>query len=451
MSSEYSNIEKMFSDKLKDMEVMPSEHVWENIKKNKRKGGFFFIRNYSKYAAALLLLLGSFATIYYLNTNNIDDKNTNTLPIVANESSNDQSIKDTKSNKLNTNVVENSASTNDENSLSTDITVESKNSYAAKNNTPRKNSSVSKKGNFNSSENNSIEPNSINSSSETNEFLSLNILSRSYLKLKYLIYPNLSPFVYSSKLLKKRYLNKNINPKYDDKTQSKFSIEILGGPSYASRRLSGAGSELRNESEKATMSLQTAIKVNYNFKPSWSLQTGVILENRNEKISFERSELQDKLLVTPKQVVVYHPVLPPKIITIQDSQFVQQKVDYNFNTTNKYVTISIPLVLGYNFGLGKFEYRISAGALMNLNSIGHASVLERSGDEIILVPYKESTSLKSSVYSAVALRAPLSPTCKALLELSYYNNLSNRLSSESLMKQFNYGFNLSAGISFDLK
>lgn len=440
MSSEFKDIEHLFSDKLQNFEVTPPESVWNNIKQKKRKGILFYFNNNLKVAALLLLISTAIGGIVWFNSPDdqkiITSQNSKKVngnvkaeqPITSPDNSNENLTNTEDLTKNNTASVKSSnASTS-----STVTQVATKKSITKGKTSPNRN--------LNKEEN--VAPATLDA---------IEIATIRTIQLKYLIYPSLMQFVYSNKRIgKKPYASK---PKEDPDPvlTSRYSMEILGGPSYATKRLSGDDYLLRKESEIATMSIQTGLKLNYHFNPKFNIQTGVIIENRNEKIKFTHTEIQQKLTQTPKQVTVYHPVLPPKTITIIDSTYTDEAIDVNFNLTNKYTTISLPLVFGYRFALGKAQYRFSAGTIVNVHSSNAASVLARSGNEIILTPYKENSKIKASVYSAIALQLPMSQTCNFITELSYYNNLSNRLKSESNLKQVNYGFNLSIGASFDLK
>ena len=269
------------------------------------------------------------------------------------------------------------------------------------------------------------------------------------MKLRYLIYPSLMQYVYTTKRIPKKYLT----VKKDNDIEGfgyKYSFEIVGGPSYAFRMVSGDGASLRNESENANLTLQTGVKVNYHINPRWSVQTGLIGENRNEKIKYNRTEIQDKLTETRHQVTIFHPVLPHRTITVIDSVYSKENATYKFNSTNKYTNLSIPVVVGYNFSLGKLQYRVSAGSLFTVFSKNTATNLVRNGNTIDMVTYKESPKIKTSVYSAIALNYPLNPNCIAIIELSYYTNITNRLGSDAVFRQRNYGINLSVGAQFKI-
>lgn len=446
MSSEYKNIEHLFADKLQNMEVKPSDHVWQNIKTKKRRKGMFFFSKQIRIAAALVFLTGTLAAIWLSNQKDPvfqNEQDSKELIVKSPENNFVDGKTEENSNHPNSVVSESGSSVQIEN---TDVN--NKNLAASKQSSGKIKSGNSAKSQTGKT---SLVPSNKESTAKQFDNILLNSVDR--LKLKYLIYPQLPQFVYSNKKIKQRKYTKQdvkINNR-PEKELNKYSVEIKGGFTYATRKLSGEGSDLRNESENPALSVHTALKLNYRFNHQWSLQTGLISENRNEKVTYNQSELRKKLNVTQKQVVVYHPVLPPKTILVNDSSYVDEKVDYNFNRNNKYTTISMPLVLGYDFHLGKMNYRFVAGPMLNLHTSSSAKVLERSGNEILLVGYKENSSLKASIYTAMAMKFALSPTCNFLTEISYYRNLANRMTTESPIKQFNQGLNLSMGVSFDLR
>ena len=433
MNSEFNDMERMFADGLRNYEVTPPAHIWSNIQKRKRKGLFYY--NWKVASALLLLCLTGGATYYFTHENNKADQ----IEISAKLSTGKSPEKFDISNSEKPIIA---ADNSEKVKISKEPTIITSISKTKGEKVKKQTSKV---------ENDNSDIPVEEYSKYNTEDMIINIESKERIHLKYLIYPSLTRYVYSSKKLFTKEYKQKVKDKEDKKMTYKYSIELpLVGASYSFRKLSGAGDELRSESENAVLSLQTGIKLNYHFNPTWSVQTGLTLENRNEKLKYNRTEIQTILSETPRQVIVYHPVLPPRIITVIDSTYTDKNVEYKFNSINKYYTLNIPLVLGYNFTLGKLQYRFSAGPLFNIYSISRANNLARIGNEIVLVPYKESPKIKTSVYSAVAMQYPINNHYNLFTEISYYANLSNRLNSDAIIQQRNFGINLSGGIKFNL-
>lgn len=438
MSSEFNDMERMFQEGLQNYEVIPPAHVWSNIQKRKRRGLIFYKW---KIASILLLLCIAGTSAYYFANS---DEN-NGAGIITQQTTNNTGSEIVQS-ETNSNIVadENSAQEENVNNSSSNSVSEANNQVSKIRNSSRNQTSTGIKDDKESKEVKSEEI----SNFDTKDLL-VEITSKDKISFRYVIYPSLMQFIYTTKKLGKKYITPE-REEDKEKLGFKYSIEIIGGPAYAYRKLSGEGDILRNESEKAAMCTQTGLKINYHFNPTWSLQSGIMLENRHENISYDRTEIQDKLTVSTHQVTVVHPVLPPRTIFVTDSVYTKENVNYKFSSTNKYTTFNIPIVVGYTFGLGKMQYRISAGSLFNIYSINTASNLVRNGDKIEMAPYKESSKIKTSVYGGISLQYPLNQNCLAITEFSCYKNMSNRMNNESPLNQKNYGFSLNFGARFNI-
>ncbi len=69
---------------------------------------------------------------------------------------------------------------------------------------------------------------------------------------------------------------------------------------------------------------------------------------------------------------------------------------------------------------------------------------------MVLESYKEKSGIKTSYYGALGMFFPVNQNLSFITELSYYRNTANRLTSESSIKQINYGLNFSGGIKFNI-
>lgn len=436
MNSEFKDIEQLFNENLKNYEEMPPEHVWANIQRKQRRGIFYFMNGYLK-SAGVLILLGVIALLSYHWFG--QDQPLKEVTETATVTQGSNTHPDRYDTKLETpdNPIMNGDVVSTPGAISQQSASKIK---RIKNTYSTGNPAVPKRLNLNE-----------NPAQSAEDYVLPNALAPKNTHFRYLIYPSLTPFVYVYRKHSRtapNHKDKSFDP---EPLENRFSMEILGGPSYSSKTLSGEGSELRASSEKAALSLQTAIRLNYHLNRAFMVQSGVIVENRNERVNQTHEVTKDVLVQTPRQVTIHHPVLPPRTITIIDSSYQQTTETKHFHSGNKYTSISIPLVLGYRFALGKAQYRIAAGPLFNVHSIQSANVLTKAGNEVVLTPYRENTRVKTSVYGSASLLIPVSPTLSALIDVSGYRNLSNRLTGETAVKQRNFGLNLSVGAAFELK
>ncbi|MCC6722502.1 MAG: hypothetical protein IT243_09900 [Bacteroidia bacterium] len=438
------DIEKILAEGAQNFEEIPSEQVWLNIKKGKNSK-FIFLFNYHKWRIAstiALLAIVSIVVYYFLNTkdqqsvvkeNSIENKSF--IPLQKNSiPENEDLIIDNKNTGIE-NAEENISNNSNNNNKS-----------------GKQSEKILKKNIAKSTERNDKEI--ISGNENYNSDFKIEIIeihSKLNPTIKYIDNIVFEKYTPVSKKFKKNYIkNKEKEQQKYKNSKGTYSLEIGGGPSYLYRKLSGGNYLLRNESEKPLISFQTNFKVNYHINNSFSIQSGLIVETRNEKLNYNHAELRKKLTQTPKIVTVYHPILPPKNITVIDSTYTNETVKYDFENINKYTSFNIPLILGYNFGNSKQQYRISAGTLVNIFSSNNAKIIEKSGHETVLTSYKEPHKINPSIYSAVAYSKIINNHYSLVFELSYYKNLFNRFDSESITKQINSGINFTSAIKYNI-
>lgn len=436
-----NDINKILEQGAKNIEVMPPEQVWQNIKKGKNSRYVFFIRYYKWRIASLITLFALFTSGLYFVLNS---KNTNKTLSTSNIENSDNNISQKFAMPDNSNSVDmNGETTENENA---DLNAENKNKkiYSHKNdfNSGKKSSEIS----INVNEDNKSDKNTEN----IRKYDILNFNKRLIRMFKYSIFPKFEEYK-TVKLKSNKTFAKN-REKENEKKHRKgtYSLEFGGGPSYIYRNLSGGNYLLRNESEKPMISFQTNIKFNYHINNAFSIQTGLIIETRNEKLNYNHTELRKKLVQTPRTVTVYHPILPPKNVTIIDSSYSKEEVKYDFENINKYTSFNLPILFAYNFGNAKQQYRIAAGTLLNIYSSNNAKIIERNGNETILTTYKEPAKINPSIYSAIAYNKIISTHYSVVFELSYYKNILNRFSSENQIVQRNAGFNFATALKYNI-
>ena len=97
-----------------------------------------------------------------------------------------------------------------------------------------------------------------------------------------------------------------------------------------------------------------------------------------------------------------------------------------------------------------YLHLIPEGIIVNQGTGERLYIVHNEGNDINLVKYQESAKIKTSIYSAIALQYPLNPNCIAITEISYYTNISNRLNNDAIVRQRNFGINLSVGARYNL-
>ena len=436
-----NDINKILEQGAKNIEVTPPEQVWQNIKKSKNSRYVFFIRYYKWRIASLIALLALFTSGLYFVLNS---KNTNKSLSTGKTENTDINISNDFAMPENTNSEDLNNKTNEkENS---DLIVDSKFNKHSSNKNTRKSSKKSTENLISLNEDTKSEENIVNISKYDVFSFNIKLLQM----FKYSIYPKFEEYKPVSQKPNKTFAKNREKENERKLGKGSYSLEFGGGPSYIYRTLSGGNYLLRNESEKPMISFQTNIKFNYHINNAFSIQTGLIIETRNEKLNYNHTELVENLIETPRIVTVYHPILPPKNITIIDSMYSKQEVKYDFENINKYTSFNLPILFAYNFGNVKQQYRFAAGTLLNIYSSNNAKIIERKGNETVLATYKEPNKINPSIYSAIAYNKIINTQYSIVFEFSYYKNFLNRLSNENQTIQRNAGFNFTTALKYNI-
>jgi hypothetical protein len=226
-------MDRIFAEGLQNYEVTPPAHIWKNIQNQKRKALFLYRL---KMASVILLLMISGGAYFMFSHYNI------TQPKI-------KSVNTTEKAYKNLDLTENK---NTEPIMIEQKSVKLKPTYSQAINQSQK---INRKAYKNSASqktvHNNINVDNIVMTPMDNEF---NLIAKNKIKLRYLIYPSLTQYVYTTKRFKPKYIKVN-DKKEVEKLNHHFSIEIGGGPSYAFRKLSGDENGLRNESESSLISL----------------------------------------------------------------------------------------------------------------------------------------------------------------------------------------------------
>ena len=130
---------------------------------------------------------------------------------------------------------------------------------------------------------------------------------------------------------------------------SRWSIETSAAAGVGSRDIKGEQQyvALRDMTESSMLSNSWSVNGIYQFNPKWNVQSGINLINRKENFEYTS---EDKTVYTErtetKTETVIHPVLGEiereYTLTVKDSQTIAGTAT---NHTNRYRTVSIPIVL----------------------------------------------------------------------------------------------------------
>lgn len=342
---DFKNIDRLFQENLKDLEVFPPNKAWSNIEKRlvrspKRRRTPFFIKIAS--VAAILIFFFSIGTIYFLPENNLTK---NFLP---------------ERFKSNT-VKENNDSINNSNTTKNISTDKSSNSEVKL--TDEKNVSII---------------------SNTTKTVAENNTEETSLKKKY---------------SKNQYLTDAVNlplPKSSDKeipkkeiTTNKFTVSTIFAPIYfnSSGEGSGIASQFKDSPTSGSSSFSYGVKVAYQINNKFSVQSGINLislgyTTNNIYVTQGVAVIGlSSLSSTPNELLGSKESISS---TKENTLSIQEETLGSLNQVFGY--IEIPVEVKYNLADGKF----------GVNLVGGFSTLLLNNDEVFVETNDFSQSLGAS-------------------------------------------------------
>lgn len=126
-------------------------------------------------------------------------------------------------------------------------------------------------------------------------------------------------------------------------------------------------------------------------------------------------------------------------------------------TINKYRSIDVPLVVGYEMGNGKFHANINAGMVVNIYSWQKGDVLDTAYQPVSITtgknssPYQFKTNAGVGFIGGVSVYYKLNDRIHLMAEPYFRYNFSPMNNENLTLKQKYQTAGLRVGIRFDLK
>jgi len=228
---------------------------------------------------------------------------------------------------------------------------------------------------------------------------------------------------------------------------NKKYFEIYGGIDYAIRSLKDTGNsaylQKRKESTRFTSAYSAGLRYTRVFKNAMSVRMGVNYSQINEKFTYSQGGL-----VQITYIIDANGDTTGSYIT----------TGTRYKTThNKYRSIDIPLVVGYELGNGRLHANINAGAVINVYSWQRGEVLDTSYRPVNIStgkgssPYQFKTNAGVGFVGAVSVYYKLNDRFHVMVEPYYRHNFSPMNKDENLtIKQKYNTIGVKAGIRLDL-
>jgi hypothetical protein len=231
-----------------------------------------------------------------------------------------------------------------------------------------------------------------------------------------------------------------------DAAATKKYFEFYVGPDYAFRSLQDTGNsaylQKRKESTKFKSGFSAGMRYTKVFNNSMSVRAGINYSQINEKFSYNQGNIVQ---------VTY--IINANGDTV--GSYTTTGARYK-TTTNRYRSIDIPLVVGYEVGNGKLHANINAGAVVNIYSWQKGDVLDAAGNPVNITtgksssPYQFKTNAGVGFIGAVSVYYKLNDRLHIMAEPYFRYNLSQMNKESITLKQRYQTAGLRLGIRLDL-
>jgi hypothetical protein len=231
-----------------------------------------------------------------------------------------------------------------------------------------------------------------------------------------------------------------------DAAGNKAYVEIYAGPDVAFRNLSDTGNstylQKRKESTSFTSAYSAGLRYTQVFSNGMSIRAGINYSQINEKFTYVQGNL-----VQVTYIIDANGDTTGSYIT----------TGTRYKTThNKFRTIDIPLLVGYEMGNGRIHANINAGVIVNAYSWQKGEVLDSALKPVSIntgktsSPYQFKTNIGVGFLAGVSLYYKLNEKIHILAE-PYFRYSLTPMSKENLTFKQKYNTaGLKLGVRFDL-
>ena len=227
---------------------------------------------------------------------------------------------------------------------------------------------------------------------------------------------------------------------------NKKYIEVYGGPDYVFRSISDTSqssyAQQRKESTKMAFAYSAGLRYTKVFGNGMSFRTGINYSRVNESFTYVQGH------ITRNEYIINNNGDTTGTYSVTGTQ-------YN-KSTNKFTSIDVPVMVGYEAGNGRLHTNINAGAMINVKSRETGYVLDKNGDPVDISSGKQATIYKYRTNTGVSLTAAISVYYKltehvhVLAEPYFKYSLSPVTQSELSLKQRYHTAGLRLGLRLDL-
>jgi hypothetical protein len=230
-----------------------------------------------------------------------------------------------------------------------------------------------------------------------------------------------------------------------DAAGNKKYIEVYGSSDYSFRSISDTSNsyaQQRKSTVKSALGYSAGVRYTKVFKNGMSFRTGINYSQINETFTYVQGHITRNVYITDNAGDT------TGTYSVSGTQY--QK------STNKFRSIDIPLMAGYEAGNGRLHTDLNAGVMVNLSSRETGSVIDKNGDPVDITTgkqksvYQFKTNTGISLAAAVSVYYKLNDRLHVLAEPYFRYGLSPVTQSDLSLKQKYHTAGLRLGLRMDL-
>ncbi len=231
-----------------------------------------------------------------------------------------------------------------------------------------------------------------------------------------------------------------------DAAANKKYFSIYGGPDFVIRSLTDTGNsaylQKRKESAKVSSAYSAGITYTKVFNNSMSLRTGINYSQINEKFTFVQGNI-----VTVTYIINANGDTTGSYVT----------TGTRYKTThNKYRSVDVPLLVGYEMGNGRLHANVNAGVVVNVYSWQKGEVLDTAYQPVNITtgkgnsPYQFKTNAGLGFMGGVSVYYKLNDNVHLMAEPYFRYNFKQMNKDNLTLKQKYNTVGLRVGLRVDL-
>lgn len=238
-------------------------------------------------------------------------------------------------------------------------------------------------------------------------------------------------------------------PSASGSRRSDWFVEVFASPDYAIKSVEANNNEFlrrKDSTEKIRSAFTAGIRLSKKMGEHLVMKTGLQYSQINERFDYKSENERKAVTVITVRTIIRS---PGDTVRVTDTSTLEQ-VGYRVKTTyNRYRSIDIPLIIGYEFGNENFRTSINGGLIFNLLSWQHGDMLDTTFTPVAF--NKSSASFKRNVglgiYAGLQFLKPIGERTEVFAEPYFHYRISSMTNDGS---PFNQRFH-AAGINFGIR